>query len=259
MPAASVQPARRTRSPVRATQTEHGSWPKETTVTINHPPAQRAPGDREPLLPALMTATAVSGLIDAISYLGLGHVFTANMTGNVVIIGFAAAGVPGFSVVGSLVSLAAFLVGAVAAGRLETVMRHRTSSRWLRLTLVLEMVLLATATAVAFAASHAVYALIALTALAMGLRNGTVRKLAVPDVTTTVLTLTLTGLASDSTLAGGTNPRAGRRLVSVLAMLTGAFGGALLVQHTGLGWPLLAGTFGTAAAVLAVPRSSSSS
>ncbi|MEU0434041.1 YoaK family protein [Streptomyces sp. NPDC006290] len=209
-----------------------------------------------------MTATAVSGLIDAISYLGLGHVFTANMTGNVVIIGFAAAGVPGFSVLGSLVSLAAFLVGAVAAGRLETVMRHRPSSHWLRLTLVLEMVLLATATAVAFAASHAVHAvhaLIALTALAMGLRNGTVRKLAVPDVTTTVLTLTLTGLASDSTLAGGTNPRSGRRLLSVLAMLTGAFGGALLVQHTGLGWPLLASTVGAAAAALAVPRSSSSS
>ncbi|MGW7426227.1 YoaK family protein [Streptomyces sp. NPDC054813] len=227
-------------------------------MTINHPPAQRAPGGHEPLLPALMTATAVSGLIDAVSYLGLGHVFTANMTGNVVIIGFAAAGVPGFSVLGSLVSLAAFLVGAVAAGRLETVMRHRTPSRWLRLTLVLEMVLLATATAVAFAASHAVYAVIALTALAMGLRNGTVRKLAVPDVTTTVLTLTLTGLASDSTLAGGTNPRAGRRLVSVLAMLTGAFGGALLVQHTALGRPLLASTFGAAAAALAVPRSSPS-
>jgi uncharacterized membrane protein YoaK (UPF0700 family) len=205
-----------------------------------------------------MTATAVSGLIDAVSYLGLGHVFTANMTGNVVIIGFAAAGVPGFSVLGSLVSLAAFLLGAGVAGRLETVMRRRTAPCWLRVTLVLEMVLLATATAVAFTASHAVYALIALIALAMGLRNGTVRKLAVPDVTTTVLTLTLTGLASDSTPAGGTNPRAGRRLASVLAMLAGALGGAVLVQHTGLGWPLLASTIGAAAAVLAVPRGSSS-
>ncbi|MGW5480320.1 YoaK family protein [Streptomyces sp. NPDC004008] len=228
-------------------------------MTTHHPSAQRAPGGREPLLPALMTVTAVSGLIDAISYLGLGHVFTANMTGNVVIIGFAAAGVPGFSVVGSLVSLAAFLLGALVAGRLETVMRRRTAPRWLRLTLVLETVLLATATAVAFTASHTVDVLIALIALAMGLRNGTVRKLAVPDVTTTVLTLTLTGLASDSRPAGGTNPRAGRRLASVLGMLAGAFGGALLVRHTGLGWPLLVGTIGTAAAVLTVPRRSSSS
>ncbi|MEV6112604.1 YoaK family protein [Streptomyces sp. NPDC052109] len=205
-----------------------------------------------------MTATAVSGLIDAISYLGLGHVFTANMTGNVVIIGFAAGGAPGFSVLGSLVSLAAFLVGAALAGRLESAMRHHPSPRRLRVTLVLEIVLLATATAVAFGSDHAFYVLIALIALAMGLRNGTVRKLSVPDVTTTVLTLTLTGLASDSALAGGTNPRAARRLASVLAMLAGALGGALLVRHTGLGWPLLAGTCGAVAAALAVPPSSSS-
>ncbi|MGW6016344.1 YoaK family protein, partial [Streptomyces sp. NPDC055210] len=83
------------------------------------PPASQAKGGREPLLASLMTLTAVSGLIDAISYLGLGHVFTANMTGNVVVIGFAVAGAPGFSVLGSLVSLAAFLTGAVIAGRLE--------------------------------------------------------------------------------------------------------------------------------------------
>lgn len=226
-------------------------------MNLHHSPAPGASGGREPLLPSLMAVTAVSGLIDAVSYLGLGHVFTANMTGNVVIIGFAAVGVPGFSVLGSLVSLAAFLVGAGAAGRLETVMRRHTSAYWLRCVLLLEMLLLATATTVAFTASHVVHGLIALIALAMGLRNGTVRKLAVPDVTTTVLTLTLTGLASDSALAGGTNPRAGRRLASVLAMLAGALGGALLVQHTGLGWPLLASTFGTAAAVLMVPRSAS--
>ncbi|MFI1760824.1 YoaK family protein [Streptomyces sp. NPDC020800] len=223
-------------------------------MNLPHSSAPGASGGREPLLPALMTVTAVSGLIDAVSYLGLGHVFTANMTGNVVIIGFAAAGVPGFSVLGSLVSLAAFLVGAGAAGRLETVMGRRTAPWRLRCVLLLEMALLVMATAVAFTASHETNVLIALIAVAMGLRNGTVRKLAVPDVTTTVLTLTLTGLASDSPLAGGTNPRAGRRLASVLAMLAGAFGGALLVQHTGLGWPLLASTFGTAAAALAVPR-----
>ncbi|WP_282259801.1 YoaK family protein [Micromonospora sp. WMMD1155] len=206
-----------------------------------------------------MTATAVSGVIDAISYLGLGHVFTANMTGNVVILGFAAAGAPGFSVLGSLVSLAAFLLGAGVAGRLATIMGSGTPHRQLRWVLGVELILLAAATAVAFATSHAIVPLIALTALAMGLRNGTVRKLAVPDVTTTVLTLTLTGLASDSKPAGGSNPRAGRRLASVLAMLAGAFGGALLVRHVGVGWPLLAATVGTAVAVLAVPRSDTAS
>jgi uncharacterized membrane protein YoaK (UPF0700 family) len=82
----------------------------------------------------------------------------------------------------------------------------------------------------------------------MGLRNATVRKLAVPDMTTTVLTMTLTGLASESSLAGGTDPRAGRRIVSVVAMLAGATLGALLVLHHGLGWPLLVGTLLVAAA-----------
>ncbi|MFB7778790.1 YoaK family protein [Streptomyces bauhiniae] len=220
--------------------------------------ARRAGGGREPLLPALMTVTAVSGLIDAISYLGLGHVFTANMTGNVVIIGFAVAGAPGFSILGSLVSLVAFLAGALIAGRLESVLHDRTPSGRLRPVLWVEAVLLATSAAIAFSTSDALYALIALIALAMGLRNGTVRKLAVPDVTTTVLTLTLTGLASDSRWAGGSGPRAGRRLMSVLAMLAGALGGAVLVQHTGLGWPLLVSTLGTAVAALVLPRDSSS-
>jgi len=76
-------------------------------------------------------------------------------------------------------------------------------------------------------------------AFAMGLRNGTVRKLAVPDMTTTVLTLTLTGLASESRLAGGTDPRAARRLIAVLAMLLGAYSGAVLLRHHGIAWPLL--------------------
>jgi hypothetical protein len=55
----------------------------------------------------------------------------------------------------------------------------------------------------------------------MGLQNATARKLAVPDLTTTVLTLTITGMVADSRLAGGGGSRAGRRLISVLAMFTG--------------------------------------
>ena len=79
---------------------------------------------------------------------------------------------------------------------------------------------------------------IALTALATGLRNSTVRYLGVADLTTTVLTLTLTGLAVDSSLAGGTDPRPVRRIGSVLAMFSGALLGAILVLHQGLAWPL---------------------
>jgi uncharacterized membrane protein YoaK (UPF0700 family) len=72
----------------------------------------------------------------------------------------------------------------------------------------------------------------------MGVRNSTIRRLAVPDITTTVLTMTLTGLAADSSLAGGSNPQLARRSSAVAAMLVGAVIGAVLYLHTGTTWPL---------------------
>jgi uncharacterized membrane protein YoaK (UPF0700 family) len=212
-------------------------------------PAAPGGGDRSaasrPLLATLVVLTFVSGLVDAISYVGLGHVFTANMTGNVAVIGFAIAQAPGFSAPRSLVSLGVFLVGSVCAGRLERAFEGRARAPWVRTALATEAALLAVAAALAFAGvggGGRSYVLIAVMALAMGLRNGTVRRIGVPDLTTTVLTMTLTGLASDSSLAGGDNPRAGRRLMSVVALFAGATVGALLVLHDGLGWPLLVGT-----------------
>ena len=76
------------------------------------------------------------------------------------------------------------------------------------------------------------FALIALTALAMGTRNAAVRKLAIPDLTTTVLTLTITGIGADSSLANGTNPRLARRVASVAAMFLGAALGAVVIHHS---------------------------
>jgi uncharacterized membrane protein YoaK (UPF0700 family) len=70
---------------------------------------------------------------------------------------------------------------------------------------------------------------IILLAVAMGVQNATARKLAVPDLTTTVLTMTLTGVAADSVLAGGPGSKSARRALSVAAMLLGAFIGGLLV------------------------------
>lgn len=97
--------------------------------------------DRHPLALALFALTCVSGLIDAVSYLGLGHVFTANMTGNVVVIAFALVGAPGFSIAGSLTSLVAFLVGSVLAGRLAIKYRDGRRVAWVRTALVTEAVL----------------------------------------------------------------------------------------------------------------------
>ena len=82
------------------------------------------------------------------------------------------------------------------------------------------------------------YALIVPLAVAMGIQNATARRLAVPDLTTTVLTLTLTGIAADSRLAGGTGGHPARRLIAVTAMFTGALLGALLVIHVDLVLPL---------------------
>jgi uncharacterized membrane protein YoaK (UPF0700 family) len=195
------------------------------------------------LLWTLTVLTVVSGLVDAVSYLGLGHVFTANMTGNVVLLGFAAAGAPGFSIPASLASLGSFLVGAACAGRLTL---HITSRRqWLLAAMAVEGVFSGGAAAVAastttIGSGWPRYAVIALLAFAMGVRNSTIRRLAVPDVTTTVLTMTLTGLAADSTLAGGTNPKVGRRTTAVAAMLAGAFIGAILFLHQGATIPLTA-------------------
>src|SRR5205085_11798196 len=74
--------------------------------------------------------TAVTGLIDAVSYIALGHVFTANMTGNIVFLGFASARVPGLSVLRSLTALAAFLLGVLIAGRLATTLAPLSSNPW---------------------------------------------------------------------------------------------------------------------------------
>ncbi|OIK03541.1 YoaK family protein [Streptomyces monashensis] len=227
-------------------------------------PAEEAPAPKthDPeargmrLVLVLLTLTVVSGLIDAVSYLGLGHVFTANMTGNVVVLGFAAAGAPGFSVPHTATSLGCFLLGAVTGGRLAARVGRGRRRRWTRLTLVGEAALVGVSAAVAFAWPHStgtVYALIALTGYAMGLRNATVRKLGVADLTTTVLTMTLTGLASESRLGDGTGHRSPRRTASVIAMLAGACLGAWLVLHHGLGLPLAIAA--AASAVLAVVAS----
>jgi uncharacterized membrane protein YoaK (UPF0700 family) len=207
-----------------------------------------------PLLAALTTLTLVSGLVDAVSYLGLGHVFTANMTGNIVVLGFAAAGAAGFSAPATLTSLGVFLLGAVIAGRVAG--RVTSRGRLLIATIVAEAALVGTAALVALLAGTTAsgwprFTVISILALAMGMRNAAVRRLAIRDMTTTVLTQTLTGLATDSSLAGGSNPRAGRRIGAVVAMLAGAFAGAVMFLHVNAALPLLVAAVLSAGTALA--------
>jgi uncharacterized membrane protein YoaK (UPF0700 family) len=207
----------------------------------------------------LLALTLLSGVVDAVCYLGMGRVFTANMTGNIVVLGFAAAGAPGFSVTANLTSLAVFLAGAVAGGRLTARVPRR--SRTLSAAIAAEAIFVAAGAAVASTAATVAtgwgrYTAIALLAFAMGIRNAVIRRLSIPDMTTTVLTMTLTGLAADSTLAGGSNPRAVRRAASVVAMLCGAVAGAALYLHKGPGLPLVIAA--AAAALTAVAAETSS-
>jgi uncharacterized membrane protein YoaK (UPF0700 family) len=160
----------------------------------------------QPLLLALSLLTLVTGLVDAACYLGLGRVFTANMTGNVVLLAFGANGAQGLPVLAPTVSLVVFLVGATAGGRLASRLVGPAGAevpapvrrRWVMMALLGELGLVAVAGVVALGlpvggGGARRYVVIAVLAAALGLQNATVRRLAVPDVTTTVLTLTLTG------------------------------------------------------------------
>lgn len=189
-------------------------------------------------VPLLVLLTAGTGLIDAASYIGIGQVFTANMTGNIVLLGFASVGTPGFSFSKSVLALIGFLIGALFGGRIAAgpspvqAARARTSAFACEALLLLGSTLAAIGYRAEGGDLIRTYAIIVLTALAMGIRNATVRKLAVPDLTTTVLTLTITGLAADSSLAGGTNPRWRRRVLAIVFMVAGAALGAQLLKYS---------------------------
>ena len=204
----------------------------------------RPSAEHGPLPPLLLVMTVVTGLVDAFSYLVLGHVFVANMTGNVVFLGFALAGAPEFSIAASGVALGAFGIGALTGGRLA-VYAHRRRDVLLTATAAIEGGLIAVSVGFVGLGPEPPsggyrYGLIVLLSLAMGLQNAGARSVAVPDFTTTVLTQTITGMAADSTLAGGEGSRTGRRLTAVVAMLIGALIGASLVVHADVVYPVVA-------------------
>ena len=187
----------------------------------------------------LLGMTAVTGLVDAVSLLSLGRVFTANMTGNIVFLAFATARVSEPSIALSVTALVSFLTGAMLGGRIMARGSVEAQMRFAAQAFLLEVVVLGAASLCAIGYKGDLWepsgrplALIALTALAMGTRNAAVRKLAIPDLTTTVLTLTLTGIAADSSLANGNNPRLARRMGAVLAMFSGAVLGAVVVGYS---------------------------
>lgn len=199
------------------------------------------------LPPLLLLLTVVTGLVDAFSYLTMGRVFVANMTGNVVFLSFAVGGAAGFIWWASLLAVGTFLLGALLGGRLAS---RAGGNRGRQLLLAAGAQLLLVALSLLFTlivsvprvgASYSGAALVLLIVLlgaAMGLQNATARALKVPDLTTTVLTLTITGLSADSHAAGGAGSRLGRRTLSVLMMFVGGLIGALLVEGGRARWSL---------------------
>lgn len=188
----------------------------------------------------MLALTFTTGIIDAVGYLGLDRVFTGNMTGNVVILGMALLGADDLPVVGPVVALAGFVVGAMIGGRVL----KRELAGWNRRTTFLIAVVgvcLALTSLALFLDLHQASDVVALLitgfiAASMGLQAATARHLGVKDVTTVVVTSTLTGLAADSPLGGGSGKFWQRRLLAVVLILAGAATGAAFLQiHIGLG------------------------
>ena len=214
-----------------------------------------------PLPGLLFLLTAVTGVIDAVSLLTLGRVFVANITGTIVTLGLALAGTLGIVRETALAALATFVLGAYAGGKLIARLGgHR--GRLLVWTTVVELVFVVaavpvvvplTVTVVPTLSVRAVVAA-ALLAFGMGLQNAVVRRLKVPDITTTVVTMAVTGIASDE--HGGGRDTVVRRLVAVLMLLAGAALGALLVLRAGPAWALVVSA-AMIAVVLAVAAVSS--
>lgn len=198
------------------------------------PGAQRSTTHEDVHLWCLLALTFSTGIADAVGYLALDKVFTGNMTGNVVILGMGAAGANDLPVVGPFLALAAFMAGAVAGGR---AMRGQRTGWTRRASCLIGLVGLGfAAAAVTFAVSPVrestvpAYAMTCVLAAAMGVQAAVARRLAVKDVTTVVVTSTITGLAADSRLGGGGGQPWARRASAIVLIGAGAAAGALMLS-----------------------------
>lgn len=185
---------------------------------------------------SLLLLTFATGLVDAVSVLELGHVFVANMTGNVVFLGFWLAPRTVVDVTAALVAFVSFVMGTVLGGRLA---RHvgRDVRRWLTVTLSLEVVMLMTLAVLAGTGvidyhDNTKLLLIAGLAVAFGIQNSTARQFGIQELSTTVLTTTISGIGFDSRLAGGTGARGKLRYSVVIALFAGAAVGATMTRFT---------------------------
>lgn len=185
----------------------------------------------------LVALTVASGAVDAISYFGLGKIFSAFMTGNLVFLGFGIAEIEGPDVVPVIVALSMFTAGAYLGLRFTT-LRSNESGLWPpAVTVLLVLVAIAEAgflvvwlSTAGLPSTEVANVLIALFSLAMGIQTAAVRSLGVQGVFTTAGTFTLVAFAG--TFAGSRSRSEMPRLVGVLlGLVAGAVAGGLLFLH----------------------------
>lgn len=198
--------------------------------------AVESPVSQRLTITCLLLLTFATGLVDAVSVLKLGHVFVANMTGNVIFLGFWLVPHSGVDVIAALIAFVSFVSGSVVGGRLA---RHLGTEvrRWLAITLSFEVLMLMMLSVLAGAGvldyrDNTKLLLIAGLAVAFGVQNSTAQQFGIQELSTTVLTTTIVRIGFDSRLAGGTGERETLRYSVVLTMCAGAAVGATLTRVT---------------------------
>ena len=184
--------------------------------------------------------TALSGLVDAVCFIGLGHVFAEMMTGNLLMLGFSI-GIHGFTsgLDRYFLVIAFYVVGVIVSAR---ILKNKKLWKEERFGFLIEWVLLVVSTIFAFntqpdATNSAGHVLLAMLAFSMGILNTLLRVHGLADLATNALTGTFTAFLADSTLAAGNNNNWVRRLSSITIFLSSAATGAALIQY-GLEWVL---------------------
>jgi uncharacterized membrane protein YoaK (UPF0700 family) len=198
---------------------------------------------------ALLLLTFATGLADAISILVLGHVFVANMTGNVVFLGFWLAPRTTIDLTAVSVALPTFIATTILSGRLQRYFGDR-ARQWITTVLATEIVLLLSLSILAGSGvlhyhDNTKLIMIAFLTVTFGLQHSSARQFGIQELSTTVLTSTIVSLGLDSRLAGGTGERQNLRLSVIFTMCAGAFLGATLSRF------VIAPVFALTAAVVA--------
>ncbi len=194
---------------------------------------------RPPLIVGIFGITCICGLLDAACFLGLGNVFAEVMTGNLLYLCFGIGSAGSTSIAPHLIALGVFGVGALLAGRMMGL------GGWLgehRFGFAVEWLAVAVAVLMTFvlhpnATNQARIVVFSLLAFAMGIQNAMIRRFGIPDLATNVMTLTMTALVAESSLAGGDNFRWARRSTSVAVFAVSATLGAYLLRF-GVIWPI---------------------